>query len=94
MFHQQFLWTGCKEWGKFLVPYFMAEEHPEELHLQTFSLVMQMLLRGDKLLKTEVLFHDFSLIAFCQAAQHTALQPLPAGEPTLFQGDPLTQYSK
>lgn len=72
----------------------MAKEHPEEISLQTFRLVMQMLLRGDKILKTEILFHYFSLIAFCQAAQHTALQALPAGEPTLFHGNPPTQYSK
>lgn len=53
MIHQQFLWTGCKEWGKFLFPYFMAEEHPEDIYLQTFRLVMQMLPRGDKILKNK-----------------------------------------
>lgn len=93
MIHQQFLWTGCQEQGKFLFLYFMAEEHPEEIHLQTFSLLMWMLLRGDKILKTEILFHD-SFRVFCQAAQHTTLQLLPAGEPTFFQGNSLTQYSK
>lgn len=66
MIHQQFLRTGCKEWGKFLFSYFMAEEHPEEIYLQTFRLVMQMLPRGDKILKTEIFF-SYSFLSGCSA---------------------------
>lgn len=71
MIHHQFLWTGCKEWGKFLFAYFMPKEHPEEMHLLTFSLEMQILLRADKILKSEILFCDFppasSFLTGCSA---------------------------
>lgn len=71
MIHHQFLWTGCKQWGKFLFAYFMPKERPEEMHLLTFRLEMQLLLRADKILKSEILFCDFppasSFLTGCSA---------------------------
>lgn len=71
MIHQRFLWTGYKEQRNFLFAYFMAKEHPEEVHWLTFSPKMQMLLRGNKILKSEILFCDFppasSFLTGCSA---------------------------